>query len=581
VRQKGRRPGHRTAVVCPCVLALPLACWQGESGCALCETPSCPPAVVTMFDSPTVWRDCIRDARGAGLVARWLLPWLIGMASLQPGGASGQTVAAPAPRIHVSADELDIGHLEFNRFAAAATVEVRNMGTAPLAIRKVRTSCLCVKADLGLSRLEPGQQTLLTLEADGSQLMAMDEAVFLYTNDPQQPVVKVRIVGTIGRPVQAEPVAFSLGLTHKSKVLTLTTSIVVRAVDRQPLGRLRVEPSAAFLDVQATRAAEDMYEIRVGFLPTLPIGRVQEMIRVHTEHPRQPTVDIPVFGYVTGDVTPGQVVDFGLVPEGQPAIATLRIPNAGTRDVEILAAEVRLEALPAGIPVPAEVDVAAMDRGFDVRVRVVEPPALSRLRGILRLHTSHPEETVVELPVLGATTARQPFAFDLTPEQDEKLRAVAVEALSRGDRVPAEDFFSRILGGVQDDRAAMLLLRIGSDLREDMSVRLRALEFLATLRTTEVVEPLRKLVTEDHFEFVRRFAMVALAQIAGTAAVPELLMAMEDDGAWVREDAATLLGALGDERAIRPLQRATRDPDEDARKAAQAALDTLMSRIKR
>ena len=32
---------------------------------------------------------------------------------------------------------------------------------------------------------------------------------------------------------------------------------------------------------------------------------------------------------------------------------------------------------------------------------------------------------------------------------------------------------------------------------------------------------------------------------------------------------------------FRPLQRATRDIDDDARKAAQAALEALMARIKR
>jgi HEAT repeat protein len=197
------------------------------------------------------------------------------------------------------------------------------------------------------------------------------------------------------------------------------------------------------------------------------------------------------------------------------------------------------------------------------------------------LKTSHPDETIVELPVAGAVTATRPFETATTPEAEARLRAVAADALARGDSVPANDFFSRVLGGVMDERGARLLVRVGADLKEEMPVRLRALEFLALMKDRSVCKELKTLATEDDFEFVRRFALVALAESVGADAMPELLMAMEDDGAWVREDAATLLGRYGDERAVKPLQRATRDTNEDARKAAQVALQVLLGRLKR
>ncbi len=300
---------------------------------------------------------------------------------------------------------------------------------------------------------------------------------------------------------------------------------------------------------------------------------------MHTEHPGQPVVEIPVFGVITGDVTPARRLDFGLVAEGQPATAKIQFPNRGSRDVDILESELRLNT-PGAAP-PAEISVAKNGRDFVITVRIAQPPPLSRFTGVLRLKTTHPDEALVELPVAGAVTANRPFDVAGTLEAEARLRAVAADALSRGDDVPPNDFFSRVLGGAMDDRAARLLVRMGADLKEEMPVRLRALEFLALLKNRVVCKELKTLATEDDFEFVRRFAIVALVESVGADAMPELLMAMEDDGAWVREDAATLLGRVGDERALKPLQRATRDPDEDARKAAQAALQVLLGRLKR
>lgn len=515
------------------------------------------------------------------LSAVYLFALLLLVAVLQAQEVFGQTSPPPAPRAQVSADEFDAGYLTFGRFKATTSLELRNAGTAVLEIRKVRSSCLCVRASLPVSSLAPGRQARLTLEADGSELLEpLDEAVFLYTNDPAQPLVKIRIHGAIGRPVEPYPVAISIGVTHKPLLLQGTTSVRLTAIDKRPLGRVRVEPSAAFIHAQGAQGADGVYEIEVGFLPTLPLGRLSESIRVHMEHPGQPIVNIPVLGVVTGDVTPVRRVDFGLVPEGTAATAKVQIPNVGSRDVEILDSDLQL-AVPGQVSVPGVVEVKKIGRDFELTVRISTPPAFSRLSGVLRLTTDHPEEAVVQLPVAGVVMARHPFdVAATTPDGEARLRGVVAEALLRGDQVEADDFFSRVLGGVRDDRAATLLLRVATDLAENMNVRLRALEFLAVLKSALAREPLRKLVTEDDFEFVRRFALVALVETIGADAMPELLLAMEDDGAWVREDAATLLGRVGDDRALRPLQRATRDPDEDARKAAQAALQALIARIK-
>ena len=83
-------------------------------------------------------------------------------------------------------------------------------------------------------------------------------------------------------------------------------------------------------------------------------------------------------------------------------------------------------------------------------------------------------------------------------------------------------------------------------------------------------------MTDDLDEEVRRFAAEALVRISGKDALPQLLLAIQDDDSWVRDDAAFLLGYIGDPRAIPALECALKDEEEeDVREQAELALDKL------
>jgi hypothetical protein len=244
------------------------------------------------------------------------------------------------------------------------------------------------------------------------------------------------------------------------------------------------------------------------------------------------------------------------------------VRNRSDRDIDVLRAEAKL-------PVPADVQVTREGKNLKVVTRIEGAPAFTRLFGEIELHTDNPDEPLVKLPVFGGVLAAHPFDQARAGADDPRFLAIVKDALFRGERIPADRFFSDVLGGVRDDRAVDVLIRALDE--GDLETRMRAVELLAAFKTPKVLDRFRLAITDDPEEFVRRRAVIAYADALGKAAVPAVLLALQDNEAWVREDAATYLGKLGDPRAIPALRAASNDPDADTRTAVREALISLQA----
>ena len=139
-----------------------------------------------------------------------------------------------------------------------------------------------------------------------------------------------------------------------------------------------------------------------------------------------------------------------------------------------------------------------------------------------------------------------------------------------------DDFFAQVLGGVKDKRAADILLRAATE--GELPTRMRAVELLSTMKTPDVLQRLRRIITDDPHQFVRRLALVGYVDAVGNGAIPEMLLALQDDEGWVREDAAMYLGKYGDSKVIPALRAAENDTDPEAAVAVKQALLVLQSK---
>jgi len=439
---------------------------------------------------------------------------------------------------------------------------LHNEGTETLRIRLVRTSSHRLKAESLDLTLPPGREGSLWIEFRSNiwDRGPFTEQVVLYTNDPGEPVVRVKVQGTLEVPVGWRPRFLEFSV-HRGDLNSLPVIEVV-SQDGQPIGPLRVDSYVPYLSAEALG---DVVMLRLD--PSLPLGRILGWIRIETNHPLLPVVQVPVRGQVLGDlmVQPYRL-DFGIVDEGQSAMARITLVNRGDRKVEVVKVEPHL-------PTAAEVTFQKKDQEYVIEIHVFNPSPLQSLEGLLNVFTDHPVEPVVQVPVVGWIAAEKPFEIASRKGDRVNLYDFVYDALYREESVPAGAFIDQILGGVRDERAVDLLVRAAAT--ENWLVRERAMEILGLVGNRLALDTVRKAVTDDLDEDVRRAAAAALVRIVGREALPELLLALEDNDAWVREDAAVLLGSLGDTRAVPSLKQCLNDEDKAVRAAAGKALRTL------
>jgi hypothetical protein len=508
-----------------------------------------------------------------------MTPWmpraaLVGWTCLVwPAAAIAQAAptAEPGPRLEITKTEHDLGRIPrgSNR---VVNVTLRNSGDQLLEIRKVRTTCPCVKASPTIISVPAGKEVAIGVEIEPSVVEeSIDEEVLLYTNDRTKPLSKIRITGSVGTAIRVLPVGIPVGLVYRGDLAQLQfPPVQLVGADRAPLADVRLSPSKPWIHPTATKRDDGTFDVTVKLDSSAPVGPVNESIGVESD--RGTVGRILVIGGIVGNLdSGGRRIDFGLIKEQQPASVTFRLPNRGEKPVKIVRAAAKLTA-------PAEVDVTPEEKNFKIVVRVGPQPAFTRLTGFVELHTDDPDEALVRLEVFGGVLGTKPFEQAKAEGSDDKFFEIVKDALRRGERIPEGAFFEQVLGGVRDDRAVAILMRTATE--ADLAARMRAVELLAGFKTPQVLEHLRLLTTDDAHHFVRRNALAAYADAVGKASIPTLLLALQDDDGWVREDAATYLGKLGDARVIPALKAALNDPDADADSAIRTALVTLQASAK-
>jgi hypothetical protein len=507
---------------------------------------------------------------------------LLACTQFVPALGAAQTTskaAYPAPRIVVSEREVDLGPLQPNLALRPVdplrpvTVTIRNDGDQPLEIRKVRSSCICMTAELSETRIKPGGTA--TLRMQGRVLPfeeSFDEQALIYSNDPQQPLVKVHVSGPVVTPIMVDPAAVSFGLmTYRGALDQLKYPPVrLTAADHAPIGPIKVIPSHPAIHAEPREGEDGSYLIDFRVDSNVPLGDFKQSIRVETHHPKAPVVEIPILGRILGDLDPfAKVVDFGYLKEGQTGVASCLVKSLGGKKFEISRADARL-------PIPADVQVTPEGNDFKVQVKVTSVPAFTLLRGVVELQTNSPDQPVVKVEIHGGVLANDPFAQAKAEGSDARFLTIVKDALYRGDRISADDFFAQILVGVKDQRAADLLLRAATE--GELQTRMRAVELLSTFKTPDVLQRLRRIITDDPHQFVRRLALVGYVNGVQDGAIPEMLLALQDDEGWVREDAAAYLGKFGDSKVIPALRAAQSDSDPEAALAIKNALLLLQSK---
>jgi len=316
----------------------------------------------------------------------------LALASASLGAGAGRlTVEQPIFDAGVIAKGDEVSH-EF---------EIHNNGTDVLYIREVQPACGCTVARFD-PEIPPGGTGTVTVVLDTTNFEGpISKPVTVLSSDATNPSVRLTIKAQV-RPLVAVIPGWArfqhvVGEEEKRVTQKLWTT------DGEPLQILRVESPLPFVEASYRRAMDD--ELDTQGPPTqwlltatlgtdAPEGPVVGNIVVTTNHPRRPSIEIPLTGYVKPliSIQPA-TVDFGRFQRPQAVRKSVVLTNNGPTDFEITSVESDLPGL--------ESEIKERDKGrqFQILVTLGGVETAGPIETTLRVYTT--DERLLEITVKG------------------------------------------------------------------------------------------------------------------------------------------------------------------------------------
>ena len=313
------------------------------------------------------------------------------------------TPAEPArPRVAVDAERQDLGLIGLGEEAVAVFL-VTNRGSAPLVFA---TPVLPrgTSVDGLVAELSPGQSVSLrfridTLTANAEPLQRWT----LVTNDPDRPRLALAASIDVRPFVAARPGYARYIVVQQAREGTITQTI--GALDGADFRVLRVESPAPSLRVSFREARPDerqpvwtgrQWRVESTLATDAPVGALTGSIVVHTDHPRQSRVVIPVSGFVRPmfAVTPPEA-RMGDLDRRQTRPAQFVVKNFAEEEIALTGVSTDVSAVRA--------EIEEVERGRSWRLKLFPAPSAppGPFEGKLVLHTASPKLPSFEVPVSG------------------------------------------------------------------------------------------------------------------------------------------------------------------------------------
>ena len=126
------------------------------------------------------------------------------------------------------------------------------------------------------------------------------------------------------------------------------------------------------------------------------VGPLSDYVTIHTNHPKQKVVQIPVSGFVRPVVaaTP-QSMDFGQVDLKEPKKRSLNVRNFATEPIKVTGIEQTVKGV--------EAQFEPLEDGREYQVRVTLTPGMPKgpFNGKLMIKTDSPKAPMIEVDLKG------------------------------------------------------------------------------------------------------------------------------------------------------------------------------------
>ncbi len=325
----------------------------------------------------------------------------------------------------------DFGSME--RFATAThTFTIKNVGEARLELSSRRTTCKCTFSSISAAGCEPGETIDVTLEwtgraAEGSP--DFRQTAEIGTNDPDLEVLQLHIHGYVTENVRALPDEIALGRVASNDGTTAEFRLFgfrSQTIAVSDFG-WSDEKTAPYFDVTFQPLSDEEVSqekgatcgllAKVVVKPGMPLGPINQTLRISTDVQTTIELNIPFQGEVTSDIliastrqynSRKSLLNFGPIRRGEEAKAVLDMYVRGQyrHDVEFTVGELDPEGyfnVTVGEPVPLN-NGKTVKREVTIEVKKDVVP-INRLgaelapHGLIVLESTHPHTKQVLIHV--------------------------------------------------------------------------------------------------------------------------------------------------------------------------------------
>ncbi|MGE5276738.1 MAG: DUF1573 domain-containing protein [Acidobacteriota bacterium] len=315
--------------------------------------------------------------------------------------AKGSAVAGP--KIEVIPETKDAGTVAKGQMIESTFV-VKNNGASDLIISDARPGCGCTVASFD-KVIKPGAEGKVVSSVDTKNFSGpISKSILLVSNDPDRPQLNLFIKAVVKPFVDVMPTGYLRFSAVKGDSAAQDVVLVSEektfkptvAEMSQPYVKAELIP-AGEKDKIAGRAG-DQYKLHVSVTGDAPEGLLNAPIRISTGVPQQPTLEIPVSGYIRSrvSVTPA-LVNFGNFTAGKDPITRNIIVtnNKPNMPIKVTKAEVSVPGFLTDV-VPTQEGVS-----YTVVVKASDKVKKGAIDGTVKLYTTDKERAVIELPLKG------------------------------------------------------------------------------------------------------------------------------------------------------------------------------------
>ena len=310
--------------------------------------------------------------------------------------AAPAAAEAPAPIIFCEQPSFDFGAAESGQMITHEFL-LKNRGTAQLDIGSVRPSCGCTVANISTQAVPPGGEARVTAQLNlAGRTGPQHKAITVDSNDPKQPQLTLLLSGNVADAITINPAQLIFGqLSHTSST---SAEVILSTGNGQPFHVTGVNLAMPIFTTEvATRAEGKTYAITLRSKPTMTPGNYQSVMRVSTDSPTKPTIDVLVAANVVGDLV---VAPTEVTLAEQPG-------QKATRFIVLRTSSGQPFAQPEVITPDPGIGVQIFPFGINgYRVQLTNLPAEKMMNGkniIIHTTVESMKEITVPIRVLGAT----------------------------------------------------------------------------------------------------------------------------------------------------------------------------------